>query len=113
MDRIGRKHSIIVGTIITAAGIGIQVASHDWKLFLGGRLVNGKDLPGILDQFPANSNSNWLRYRVCDLSRLDRRDCPTRTSWAFSLHHQWVYCSGPVHPSVCASNLYFFQLLFY
>ncbi|KAJ9136628.1 General substrate transporter [Pleurostoma richardsiae] len=40
MDRIGRKYTILVGTILTAVGVGIQVASHEWKLFLGGRLVN-------------------------------------------------------------------------
>ena len=42
LDKIGRKHTIAVGGIITAIGIAIQVASTEWKLFLAGRLVNGK-----------------------------------------------------------------------
>jgi MFS family permease len=41
MDRIGRKHTIIVGSFFTAIGIGIQIASNDWKVFLAGRLING------------------------------------------------------------------------
>ncbi|CAK7228045.1 hypothetical protein SEUCBS140593_006783 [Sporothrix eucalyptigena] len=40
LDRIGRKHSIFFGIIFTAVGIGMQYAAHEWKLFLGGRLVN-------------------------------------------------------------------------
>ncbi|PKS06033.1 hypothetical protein jhhlp_007867 [Lomentospora prolificans] len=40
MDRIGRKWTILIGAIITAAGIGVQVGSNDWKEFLAGRLVN-------------------------------------------------------------------------
>ncbi|KAF3762109.1 general substrate transporter, partial [Cryphonectria parasitica EP155] len=41
MDRIGRKHTILIGSLFTAIGVAMQVASHEWKLFLGGRLVNG------------------------------------------------------------------------
>lgn len=41
MDRIGRKWTILVGCVLTAAGIGVQVGSSDWKEFLAGRLVNG------------------------------------------------------------------------
>ena len=41
LDLIGRRHTLGLGAIFTAAGIGIQVGSHDWKVFLAGRLVNG------------------------------------------------------------------------
>lgn len=40
LDRIGRKHSILFGVVFTAVGIGMQYASNEWKLYLGGRLVN-------------------------------------------------------------------------
>ncbi|CAK7201577.1 hypothetical protein SEUCBS139899_004283 [Sporothrix eucalyptigena] len=40
MDRIGRKHTIFFGIVFTSVGIGMQIASHEWTLFLGGRLVN-------------------------------------------------------------------------
>lgn len=40
MDRIGRKHTILFGIVFTSIGIGMQIASHEWTLFLGGRLVN-------------------------------------------------------------------------
>jgi MFS family permease len=33
-DLIGRKYTIGIGTIVTAAGIGIQVGSEGWKVFL-------------------------------------------------------------------------------
>jgi MFS family permease len=42
IELIGRKHSLLVGTVLTAAGIGMQYGSHEWILFLCGRLVNGK-----------------------------------------------------------------------
>jgi MFS family permease len=42
IEWIGRKHSLLIGTILTAVGIGMQFASHEWILFLCGRLVNGK-----------------------------------------------------------------------
>ena len=41
MDIIGRKHTIGIGTVITAVGVGVQVASHTWEVFLAGRLING------------------------------------------------------------------------
>ncbi|CAK7211314.1 hypothetical protein SBRCBS47491_001082 [Sporothrix bragantina] len=40
LDRIGRKHSILFGIVFTAVGIGMQYAAQEWKLYLGGRLVN-------------------------------------------------------------------------
>ncbi|CAK7237601.1 hypothetical protein SBRCBS47491_010038 [Sporothrix bragantina] len=40
MERIGRKHTIFFGIVFTSVGIGMQIASHEWTLFLGGRLVN-------------------------------------------------------------------------
>ena len=42
MDRIGRKWTVLVGCILTAAGIGVQIGSKDWRAFLAGRLVNGE-----------------------------------------------------------------------
>lgn len=33
-DIIGRKPTLGIGTILTAAGIGVQMGSHDWKVFL-------------------------------------------------------------------------------
>lgn len=42
IEWIGRKHSLLVGAVITAAGVGMQVASTEWVLFLCGRLVNGE-----------------------------------------------------------------------
>lgn len=42
MDRIGRKWTILVGCVLTAAGIGVQMGANDWKEFLAGRLVNGE-----------------------------------------------------------------------
>ncbi|KAK9311170.1 general substrate transporter [Lipomyces starkeyi] len=40
IEWIGRKHSLLVGAVITAIGVGMQVASTEWILFLCGRLVN-------------------------------------------------------------------------
>lgn len=40
MDMIGRKHIIFAGSIISVAGVRIQVGSNEWKLFLSGRLIN-------------------------------------------------------------------------
>ncbi len=42
LDNIGRKHSIVVGAFFTAVGVGMQVGSTEWKLFLAGRLINGE-----------------------------------------------------------------------
>jgi len=44
IEWIGRKHSLLIGTVITAVGIGMQFASHEWILFLCGRLVNGEEI---------------------------------------------------------------------
>jgi MFS family permease len=41
LDTIGRKHTIAVGSLFTAIGIGMQIASTEWKLFLAGRFING------------------------------------------------------------------------
>lgn len=47
MDRIGRKWTILAGCILTAAGIGVQIGSDNWREFLAGRLVNGEHAPVI------------------------------------------------------------------
>ena len=52
LDLIGRRHTLGIGAVMTAAGIGIQVGSHDWKVFLAGRLVNGT-LEGFLVEYVA------------------------------------------------------------
>ncbi len=41
MERIGRKHTLALGSIITAIGVGIQVGSPGWAVFLVGRSING------------------------------------------------------------------------
>ncbi|KIW64068.1 hypothetical protein, variant [Phialophora macrospora] len=40
IEWIGRKHSLAVGTVVTAVGVAMQIASSEWILFLCGRLVN-------------------------------------------------------------------------
>jgi MFS family permease len=42
MDVIGRKHVIAMGCGFAACGVAMQMASHAWNLFLGGRLINGQ-----------------------------------------------------------------------
>ncbi|KAF2094705.1 general substrate transporter [Rhizodiscina lignyota] len=42
VEKIGRKHLFGGGAVVTAVGIAMQVGSHEWKLFLGGRIVNGE-----------------------------------------------------------------------
>ncbi|KAJ9611497.1 hypothetical protein H2200_004681 [Cladophialophora chaetospira] len=39
-DWIGRKPCLGIGAILTATGVGVQLGSHDWKVFLAGRLIN-------------------------------------------------------------------------
>lgn len=41
MERLGRKRTMLVGNALTAIGIGVQIGSHGWKVFLVGRLING------------------------------------------------------------------------
>jgi MFS family permease len=41
LDRIGRKRTLIVGSLFTTVGIGMQQGAREWRLFLAGRLVNG------------------------------------------------------------------------
>jgi len=41
LEMIGRKHSLAFGSLVTAVGVAMQVASHEWKLFLAGRLISG------------------------------------------------------------------------
>ena len=54
IELIGRKHSLLVGSVITAVGIAMQYGSHEWVLFLCGRLVNGKYRDGV-----SQPNLNW------------------------------------------------------
>ena len=61
MDGIGRKWVILIGSILTAAGIGVQVGSNNWKEFLAGRLVNCKSNPVSIDNWKRKGeNSNQL-----------------------------------------------------
>jgi MFS family permease len=41
LEIIGRKHSLAFGSLVTAVGVVMQLASHEWKLFLAGRLISG------------------------------------------------------------------------
>jgi MFS family permease len=40
LNRAGRKPLIYIGCIFNVVGIGLQQASHEWKLFLVGRFIN-------------------------------------------------------------------------
>jgi sugar porter (SP) family MFS transporter len=40
MEAFGRRWTYLIGSIITAAGVGMQIGSSEWKLFLGGRIIN-------------------------------------------------------------------------
>ena len=40
MNRIGRKNMIYVSCVFNVVGLGMMQASTEWKLFLGGRLIN-------------------------------------------------------------------------
>jgi MFS family permease len=40
MNRIGRKHILVIGNVITTIGIGVLQASGDWKTWLGGKILN-------------------------------------------------------------------------
>lgn len=51
MERIGRKWTIMTGIVLTSIGIGIQIGSHDWKVFLAGRLINGKNMFASITRF--------------------------------------------------------------
>lgn len=42
IDIIGRKHTMLFGSIFTAVGVGMQQGAHEWRLFLVGRLIGGK-----------------------------------------------------------------------
>jgi MFS family permease len=41
IDVIGRKHTMLFGSVFTAAGIGMQQGASGWQLFLVGRLISG------------------------------------------------------------------------
>lgn len=70
LDTIGRKHSIFAGIVFTSVGIGMQIASHEWKLFLGGRLINGRsDLSYF--SFPA---VHWGHLGPGGINRLEAND---------------------------------------
>lgn len=64
IDAVGRKHTLAVGSVLTAAGVAMQVASHEWLLFLAGRVVNGEF--DCLHAPPPSSDlkSCRLRYRL-------------------------------------------------
>lgn len=42
LEWIGRKHTLGIGAVLTAVGVGIEVGVQTWRGFLGGRLVNCK-----------------------------------------------------------------------
>lgn len=43
LEIMGRKHSLAFGSLVTAVGVAMQLASHEWKLFLAGRLISGAE----------------------------------------------------------------------
>jgi MFS family permease len=40
MNRIGRKPILIIGNLITTVGIAVLQTSGDWKMWLGGKILN-------------------------------------------------------------------------
>ncbi|KAF2491375.1 general substrate transporter [Lophium mytilinum] len=55
LERLGRRHSLAMGAGLTGIGVGIQLGSVEWKLFLGGRGVAGRLPIGFglaLTEFP-------------------------------------------------------------
>lgn len=40
IERIGRKHTMGIASLITALGVALQVAAKEWRLFLVGRLIS-------------------------------------------------------------------------
>jgi MFS family permease len=41
LEKIGRKPNVLISAILTSVGVGLQIASVEWKLYLVGRLING------------------------------------------------------------------------
>lgn len=42
LEKIGRKPNVFISAILTSVGVGLQLASTEWKLYFVGRLVNGR-----------------------------------------------------------------------
>jgi MFS family permease len=40
MNKVGRKHMLVIGTALNCIGIGLLQASSEWKLWLFGKMVN-------------------------------------------------------------------------
>jgi MFS family permease len=40
MNRIGRKHMLIVGVIVNVIGIIVLQTAHNWKIWLVGKMIN-------------------------------------------------------------------------
>jgi MFS family permease len=47
LEKIGRKPNVLISAILTSVGVGLQLASTEWKLYFVGRLVNGRLYPSI------------------------------------------------------------------
>lgn len=45
LEKYGRKHQIIVASIISVVGVLLQQLATEWKMHLAGRAVNGKPYP--------------------------------------------------------------------
>lgn len=43
MEWVGRKHTLLIGSVLTSVGVIMQVVSHEWKLFLVARFINGME----------------------------------------------------------------------
>lgn len=42
LDWVGRKHTLGIGAVLTAAGVAVQIGVQTWRGFMVGRLVNGE-----------------------------------------------------------------------
>jgi MFS family permease len=42
LEWVGRKHTLGIGAVLTAVGIGLQIGVQTWRGFMVGRFVNGK-----------------------------------------------------------------------
>ena len=114
MDLIGRKHNLAAGCVFTSVGIFMQIFSHEWKLFLGGRLINGKSLSSpseetfrgrwtVLSRGRAHSGLSYrFRNGPGTRARLDRGDGSPRATWMFSMYPELLHCLRTVYS--CVSN---------
>jgi MFS family permease len=71
LEKIGRKPNVLISAILTSIGIGIQIASVEWKLYLVGRLINGEFRLDLFPSFTLTDNRCCHRYHVHSLASVD------------------------------------------